>query len=66
MSFELICEIEPPVKPDLMRVRHQIGVLSQVATKFLIPDNHIGRATVSCIAVAHEVAGDGRAQRSPA
>jgi 5,10-methylenetetrahydrofolate reductase len=55
MSFELICEIEPPVKPDLMRVRHQIGVLSQVATKFLIPDNHIGRATVSSVAVAHEV-----------
>ncbi|MCA1842340.1 MAG: methylenetetrahydrofolate reductase [Actinobacteria bacterium] len=39
-----------------MRVRHQIGVLSRVASAFLIPDNHIGRATVSSIAVAHEVA----------
>src|SRR3981081_4373639 len=39
-----------------MRVRHQIGVLSRVASSFLIPDNHIGRATVSSIAVAHEVA----------
>jgi 5,10-methylenetetrahydrofolate reductase len=53
--FELICEIEPPTKPDLMKVRHQIGVLSRVATSFLIPDNHIGRATVSSVAVAHEV-----------
>ena len=38
-----------------MHVRHQIGVLSKVASAFLIPDNHIGRATVSSIAVAHEV-----------
>src|ERR1700704_6437308 len=55
-SFELICEVEPATQPDLMHVRHQIGVLSRVATGFLIPDNHIGRATVSSIAVAHEVA----------
>ncbi|MCU1504986.1 MAG: methylenetetrahydrofolate reductase [Ilumatobacteraceae bacterium] len=53
--FELICEIEPPTRPDLKHVRHQIGVLSNVADGFLIPDNHIGRATVSSIAVAHEV-----------
>jgi 5,10-methylenetetrahydrofolate reductase len=39
----------------MMHVRHQIGVLSRVANAFLIPDNHIGRATVSSIAVAHEV-----------
>jgi len=30
--------------------------MSRTATAFLIPDNHIGRATVSSIAVAHEVA----------
>src|SRR3979490_1787903 len=53
--FELVCEIEPPTRPDLTRVRHQIGVLSQVADSFLIPDNHIGRATVSSGAVAPEV-----------
>ena len=41
---------------DLMHVRHQIGVMSRVASSFLIPDNQIGRATVSSIAVAHEVA----------
>jgi methylenetetrahydrofolate reductase (NADPH) len=55
-SFELICEVEPATRPDLMHVRHQIGVLSRIASAFLIPDNHIGRATVSSIAVAHEVA----------
>jgi methylenetetrahydrofolate reductase (NADPH) len=53
--FDVVCEIEPPTRPDLMHVRHQIGVLSKVATAFLIPDNHIGRATVSSVAVAHEV-----------
>jgi 5,10-methylenetetrahydrofolate reductase len=55
-SFEVICEVEPATRPDLMHVRHQIGVLSTIASGFLIPDNHIGRATVSSIAVAHEVA----------
>ncbi len=54
-GFELVCEIEPPTRPDLKHVRHQIGVLSSVAGAFLIPDNHIGRATVSSVAVAHEV-----------
>ncbi|UDY36311.1 hypothetical protein [Dermatobacter hominis] len=54
-TFELICEVEPATRPDLMKVRHQVGVLAPVATRFLIPDNHIGRATVSSIAVAHEV-----------
>ena len=55
-AFEVVCEIEPATRPDLTRVRHQIGVLSTIATRFLIPDNHIGRATVSSVAVAHEVA----------
>jgi 5,10-methylenetetrahydrofolate reductase len=55
-GFEVICEIEPATKPDLVRVRQQIGVLSAITSRFLIPDNHIGRATVSSIAVAHEVA----------
>ena len=54
-AFEWICEIEPPTKPDMMHVRHQIGVLSKVASAYLVPDNHVGRATVSSIAVAHEV-----------
>ena len=54
--FEIICEVEPATRPELMHVRHQIGVLSRVASAFLISDNHIGRATVSSVAVAHEVA----------
>jgi methylenetetrahydrofolate reductase (NADPH) len=55
-DFEVICEIEPATQPDLVRVRRQIGVLSAITSRLLIPDNHIGRATVSSIAVAHEVA----------
>jgi methylenetetrahydrofolate reductase (NADPH) len=54
-DFEIICEIEPATRPDLTHVRRQVGALSGVADAFLIPDNHIGRATVSSIAVAHEV-----------
>lgn len=54
-GFEVVCEIEPATTPDLTRVRHQIGVMTPVASSFLIPDNHIGRATVSSVAVAHEV-----------
>lgn len=53
--FEVICEIEPATSPDLRRVRHQIGVLHPISSGFLIPDNHLGRATVSSIAVANEV-----------
>jgi 5,10-methylenetetrahydrofolate reductase len=55
VPFDITCEIEPATTPDLTRVRHQIGVLAPVASSFLIPDNHIGRATVSSVAVAHEV-----------
>ena len=54
-GFEVVCEIQPPTRPDLMAVRHQIGVLSKIASAFLIPDNHLGRATISSVAVAHEV-----------
>ena len=55
-EFSIVCEVEPATRADLMHVRHQIGVMSRIASSFLIPDNHIGRATVSSIAVAHEVA----------
>ncbi|HEV2766824.1 MAG TPA: hypothetical protein VGV63_03825 [Acidimicrobiales bacterium] len=55
-AFEWICEIQPPTTPDLMHVRHQIGTLSKAASAYLVPDNHVGRATVSSVAVAHEVA----------
>ena len=52
-------EIDPPTRPSLIRARHQIGVLGTVADRFLVPDNHLGRATVSSIAVAREVAAMG-------
>lgn len=55
-KFSILCEIEPPRRPDIGRVREQIHVLNPVADAFLVPDNHLGRATVSSVAVAHEVA----------
>jgi methylenetetrahydrofolate reductase (NADPH) len=54
-DFELICEIEPPTRPDLERIRRQIEVMAPFADTFLAPDNHIGRATISSVAVAHEI-----------
>lgn len=53
--FEVVCEIQPPVTPDLGIVREQITVLQPHCDAFLVPDSHLGRATVSSIAVAHEV-----------
>lgn len=57
--FEIVCEVEPAIRSDLTRVRHQVGVLAPISDGFLIPENHLGRATVSSIAVAHEVASMG-------
>ena len=54
--FRILCEIEPPRRPDIEHVRQQIDVLKPVTDGFLIPDNHLGRATVSSVSVAHEVA----------
>jgi methylenetetrahydrofolate reductase (NADPH) len=59
VAFELVLEIEPPTRPSLVHARHQIGVLGKVADAYLVPDNHLGRATVSSIAVAREVAAMG-------
>lgn len=55
-DFAVLCEIEPPRRPDIEHVREQIEVLRPVTDAFLIPDNHLGRATVSSVSVAHEVA----------
>ena len=55
-GFTVLAEIEPATRPDLRGVREQIAVLAPVADAFLVPDNHLGRATVSSVAVAHEVA----------
>jgi 5,10-methylenetetrahydrofolate reductase len=55
-DFTILCEVEPATTPDLRRVRRQVVAFEGVTDRFLIPDNHLGRATVSSIAVAHEVA----------
>ena len=55
-QFSILCEIEPSRRPNIDHVRNQIDVLNPVVDAFLIPDNHLGRATVSSVAVAHEVA----------
>jgi hypothetical protein len=34
--FEVVCEVQPATRPDLMQVRHQIGVLNRLASGFLI------------------------------
>jgi 5,10-methylenetetrahydrofolate reductase len=48
--------VEPATTPDLSGVRRQVVAFDGITDRFLIPDNHLGRATVSSIAVAHEVA----------
>jgi 5,10-methylenetetrahydrofolate reductase len=55
-GFRVLAEIEPPRQPDMSRVHEQIDALRDVVDAFLIPDNHLGRATVSSVSVAHEVA----------
>lgn len=55
-DFQIVCEIEPPVIADMGIVREQIAVLRGTCNAFLVPDSHLGRATVSSVAVAHEVA----------
>lgn len=55
-EFEVVCEIEPPVSVDMGIVREQIALLRRSCDAFLVPDSHLGRATVSSVAVAHEVA----------
>ena len=54
-AFEVICEIQPPTSADISIVRKQIAVLHRSCDAFLVPDSHLGRATVSSVSVAHEV-----------
>lgn len=53
--FDLVWEVDPPVRPDLAGLHRQLADAADVATAVLVPDNHTGRATVSSIAVAQEV-----------
>jgi methylenetetrahydrofolate reductase (NADPH) len=55
-NFDVVCEIEPPVRPDLKQVRHQTGALSSLDSVFLIPDNVIPVARYREIAARLEAA----------
>ncbi|QXC59670.1 hypothetical protein KSP35_14915 [Aquihabitans sp. G128] len=57
--FDVIWEVDPPVRPDLGPLHAQLDVVRDVATAVLVPDNHTGRATVSSIAVAERVNASG-------
>ncbi len=59
-SFHVVCEVDPPARPDLSRVDEQVAVLESVATAFLVPDNHLGRATMSSLVVAGHIAKGGK------
>src|SRR5919199_5053317 len=58
-GWQTLCEIEPPRRPDIEAVRAQVEALAPVADAFLVPDNHLGSATVSSVTLAHEVASMG-------
>jgi methylenetetrahydrofolate reductase (NADPH) len=53
--FEIVCEVAPSRRADLRALHDQLSALAPVATGFLVPDCHLGQATVSSMAVAHEV-----------
>lgn len=53
-TFEIVCEVDSPVTPDLTAVRQQMALLATVSDALLVPDNHRGHATVSSVAVASE------------
>jgi 5,10-methylenetetrahydrofolate reductase len=55
-ELKILCELEPATRPDLRHVRRQVALLDGVTAAYLVPDNHLGRATVSSLAVAGEVA----------
>ena len=55
-DFEVVWEIEPPLHADVAHLHAQLDSAAGVATGVLVPDNHTGRATVSSIAIAREVA----------
>ncbi len=55
-SLKILCELEPATKPDLRHVRRQVALLNGVSDAYLVPGNHLSRATGSSIAVAGEIA----------
>lgn len=58
-DFRIVCEVESPSRPSLAGVAAEVQAWSGVTSSFLVPDSHIGRPTISSLAVANEVAGAG-------
>jgi 5,10-methylenetetrahydrofolate reductase len=59
VSFKLIYEVSLPREPDLKKIFTQLEIFGPVVDSFLIPDNHLGIAAVSSVAVAIEVKKEG-------
>ena len=59
-DFEVVWEIEPPIRAEPRFLDAQLDSSVGVATSILVPDNHTGRATVSSIAIARAVGGRGQ------
>jgi hypothetical protein len=59
-DFEVVWEIEPPLRADVGLLHAQLASATDVATSILVPDTHTGRATASSIAIARAVAMRGR------
>lgn len=59
MSFRLIYEIAVPREPNLEKIQTQIEIFGPVVDAILVPDNHLGQAAMSSVAVALEVRRNG-------
>lgn len=46
-DLNISCKLEPATRPGLRRVPSQIALLDGVIDAYLVPDNHLGRVTVS-------------------
>jgi len=56
----MICEVRPPVRPELDELRRQIAVLGRGVDAILVTENAIGVPSISSLAVAREVSSLGR------
>jgi methylenetetrahydrofolate reductase (NADPH) len=55
-DFEILIEVDPPTRPEMWRVDMALAATTNGCDGFVIPDNHLGRATISSVAVASRVA----------
>lgn len=59
MSFRLIFEVAAPKEPDLKKIQTQIEIFGPVVDAILVPDNHLGQAAMSSVAMALEIRNQG-------